>query len=148
MKLHIGCFDVPLDGWHNTDVTMHIIIARIPLLASLLHFIGFLDKVRYEQHKNGVFGKIHYLNALKKFPFPENSVEAVYSSHMLYNFTETDARRCLAEMYRVLQPGGIVRLALIDFDAIIESYDPEHPELLLDVLYQPTITGNKNHPYI
>ncbi len=145
LKLHIGCFDVPLEGWYNTDVSMHIFVARIPFLASLLHSTGFLDEHRYQQHLNGIFRKVHYLNATKRFPLPDHSVEAAYSSHMLYNLSETEAKRCLSEIYRVLQPGGILRLALIDFDALIRSYNPVKPEILLNVLYQPMISGKKNH---
>jgi SAM-dependent methyltransferase len=144
IKLHIGCFDTPIDGWYNTDVTPHIFLSRIPLLPALFHTLGIIDDLRYQQHRSGIFRSVHYMNALKRFPFAKNSVGAVYSSHMLYNFTQADALRCLREMYRVLLPGGILRLALIDLDELVRRYDPHHPEEFLEPIYQPAVRGKKN----
>jgi len=145
IKLHIGCFDVPLDGWYNTDITPHIFIARISFLAKVLHAIGVMDQTRFWQHRDGVFRKVHYLDAVKRFPLANDSVEAVYCSHVLYNFSRPRALFCVKEVYRVLKPRGVFRVAVIDLDTIVESYDPVHPEYFLDVIYQPTIKGGKNH---
>ncbi|MBI2428137.1 MAG: methyltransferase domain-containing protein [Ignavibacteriales bacterium] len=144
IKLHIGCFDTPNDGWYNTDVTPHIVISRIPLLPTLLHAFGIIDDLRYRQHQSGIFRRVHYLNALKSFPFDADSVGAVYSSHMLYNFTQAQALWCLQEVHRVLAPGGIVRLALIDLDELVRTYDPDKPEEFLEPMYQPSVRGSKN----
>ena len=145
MKLHIGCFDVPLAGWHNTDVTMHIMVSRIPFLTEIMHAIGLLDEVRYRQHKAGIFRKVHYLDATKRFPFSDNSLEAVYSSHMIVNFARETALQCLREIHRALKPGGIVRVAVPDLDQWIKKYDPGDPDALLALLYLPTIKRKKNH---
>lgn len=145
IKLHIGCFDVPLDGWYNTDITPHIFIARIPFLATVLHAIGAMDQTRFWQHRDGVFRKVHYLDAVKHFPFANDSVEAVYCSHVLYNFSRHRALLCVKEVHRVLKPRGVFRVAVIDLDTLVESYDPVHPEYFLDVIYQPTTVGAKNH---
>jgi SAM-dependent methyltransferase len=145
IKLHIGCFDVPLDGWYNTDITPHIFIARIPFLATALHAIGAMDQKRFWQHRNGVFRNVHYLNAVKRFPIANDSVDAVYCSHVLYNFSRHSALFCVKEVNRVLKPRGVFRVAVIDLDGLVQSYDPVHPECFLDVIYQPTIMGEKNH---
>lgn len=144
MKLQIGCFDVPLDGWYNTDVTMHLVVARIPLLAHLLHALGAIDEVRYRQHQAGIFRKLHYLDATKRFPFADNSVDAVYSSHLFENLSRDQALRCLREIHRVLKPACILRLAVPDLDRWIKAYDPNNPDALLNSLYQPLVKGNKN----
>jgi SAM-dependent methyltransferase len=145
IKLHIGCFDVPLAGWYNTDITPHLFVSRIPFLATVLHAIGAMDQTRFWQHRDGIFRKVHYLNALKRFPLANDSVEAVYCSHVLYNFSRYSALFCVKEIYRVLKPGGVFRVAVIDLDTLVQSYDPVHPEYFLDVIYQPTIKGEKNH---
>jgi len=145
MKLQIGCFDVPLDGWYNTDVTMHLVVARIPFLAELMHAVGALDDVRYRQHRAGVFRKVHYLDATKRFPFPDNSVDAVYSSQMIVNLTRDQARRCMREIHRVLKPGCIFRIAVSDLDTWIKAYDPANPDALLSLLYLPSTKREKNH---
>ena len=35
--LHLGCFDRPIPGWVNTDITPHLFIARVPLLPRAMH---------------------------------------------------------------------------------------------------------------
>lgn len=40
---------------------------------------------------------------------------------------------------------GVFRVADIDLDTLVQSYDPDHPEYFLDVIYQRTIVGEKNH---
>ena len=144
IKLHLGCFDVPLEGWYNADVTMHIVVARIPFLPSILYALKFLDAHRLEQHKAGVFRKVHYLNALKRFPFHDDSVDAVYSSHMLESFAQEAAVRCLQEVRRVLKPGGVVRLAMADLDDWVRSYVPKNPDPFLFLLFQPNVRNVKD----
>lgn len=82
-KLHLGRFDQPIEGWINTDITPHTWIARIPLAPAILRAARLLNKQRYLQHSAGVFRKVHYLNGAKRFPFPNDSFQAVFSSHML-----------------------------------------------------------------
>jgi len=143
-KLHIGCFDTPLAGWYNTDITMHIFVAKIPLLAHVLYVLGLIDEKRFQQHREGVFRRVHFLNALKRFPFPDSSVGAVYSSCMLASFTRQKALECLKEINRVLRPGGILRLATPDFDQWITAYDPDDPDSFLRRIFEPEIKGEKN----
>jgi SAM-dependent methyltransferase len=144
LKLHIGCFDVPLAGWYNTDITMHIFVARIPFLAHVLCFLGLIDEKRFQQHREGVFRSVHFLNALKRFPFPDGTVGAVYSSCMLASFTRKKALECLKEINRVLRPGGILRLATPDLDHWIAAYNPDDPDSFLLRIFEPEINGEKN----
>ncbi len=144
IKLHLGCFDVPLEGWYNADVTMHLVVTRIPFLPSILYTLKLLDAHRLNQHKAGVFRKVHYLNALKRFPFRDGSVEAVYSSHMLESFSRDGAVRCLREVRRVLKPGGVVRLAMADLDGWVRGYTPKNPDSFLLLLFQPDVKKNND----
>jgi len=145
VKLHLGCFDVPLDGWYNTDITPHIFISRIPFLAYALYRTGKIDSVRYHQHQRGVFRKIHYLDVTRRFPLMDNTIDAVYSSHMLYNLRKEEAEFCVREIFRVLRPGSVVRIAVIDLDELVQRYDGAHPESFLHTIYQPEVARRKNH---
>jgi len=51
---------------------------------------------------------------IKKLPFPDKSVAAVYSSHALEHIYLAEVAEVLAEAFRVLIPGGMIRLALPD----------------------------------
>ena len=85
-KLHLGCFDRPVYGWINTDITPHLFVAKVPFLATAMHKLGRMNDIRFRQHKQGIFKKLRYLNATKPFPFASSSLDFVYSSHMLEKY--------------------------------------------------------------
>lgn len=135
-KLHLGCFDRIFDGWINTDITPHIFIAKIPFLPVLLFRVGLMSKDRLSQHLKGTFNDIRYVDVTKKFPWPDNLFTNVYSSHMLEHLYRDDALYCISEIFRVLQPGGILRIAVPDLDEMIDSYNPKDPEEFLEVFFE------------
>jgi SAM-dependent methyltransferase len=55
-------------------------------------------------------------------PFADDSVDAVYHSHVLEHFPTPEAVRFLAECRRVLKPGGIVRVVVPDLESIAKAY--------------------------
>lgn len=56
------------------------------------------------------------------FPFSSESFEVVYSSHVLEHFTREEAQRVIAECYRILRPGGILRLVVPDLEDVTREY--------------------------
>jgi predicted SAM-dependent methyltransferase len=62
------------------------------------------------------------MDVTKGLHYPSGSVEAVYSSHMLEHLYLSDARALLHECWRVLKPGGVLRLALPDMEAFIDGF--------------------------
>lgn len=122
-KLHFGCFNCPVSGWINTDISPHIYVAKVPGLAWLIHLIGKMDETRYKEHRSGVFGKVSYLDVTKKWNFEDGSLDAIYSSHVFEHLTLSGARNCAAESYRCLAKGGVFRLAIPDLDLLVEEFD-------------------------
>ncbi|GAA0581521.1 methyltransferase domain-containing protein [Rhizomicrobium electricum] len=56
------------------------------------------------------FGAIR-LDATKRFPLPDASLDYVYSEHMIEHVPYAGGMAMLAEIFRVLKPGGRVRLS-------------------------------------
>jgi SAM-dependent methyltransferase len=135
-KLHLGAYHIVHKGWINTDVTWQIFVARVPGLATLLHKLKLISTEAFTYHRQGLFRQIRYLNVVKRFSFADNTFDYVYSSHMLEHLCPDEAESCLREVYRVMKPGGVLRLALPDLDYIIEQYDPTNPEATLVSIYQ------------
>lgn len=52
----------------------------------------------------------------------DNSVEVIYTCHVLEHFKRRDVVRVLREWHRVLKPGGILRTSVPDFSALVEIY--------------------------
>lgn len=144
MKLHLGCLDHVVDGWVNTDITPHIFIARVPGLAFLLHRVGAMNRARYLQHKSRIFRSVDYLNASKPFRLPSESVDFVYTSHMLEHLPPADGLNCLRECRRVLKPGGVLRIAVPDLDKLVAAYDSSEPEPFLYAIFEANQTRSKN----
>lgn len=52
------------------------------------------------------------IDATKLLPFNDESFEYVYSEHMVEHLAEEDGHKLFEEIYRVLRPNGVFRLAL------------------------------------
>ena len=63
------------------------------------------------------FQRVDYLlDTRVGLPFPDNSIELIYSCHMLEHLFIEEALSALKEWRRVLSPSGYLRLTLPDFD--------------------------------
>ena len=135
-RLHLGAFDQVVDGWINTDVSPHLIVAKIPGLGPLLHAAGKITDARYEAYRDGRFKRLRYLDLTRPFPFPDDSLAVIYSSHTFEHLHVDVAERALAECHRVLMPGGVCRIAVPNLDNVVEHYDPADPDEFVYGLFQ------------
>lgn len=66
---------------------------------------------------------IHHKSSIDTLPmFKDNTVSLIYSSHSFEYFDRIEALHVLAEWRRVLKPEGTLRLAVPDFDMLLEVY--------------------------
>lgn len=95
-KLNIGCGKIKFDDWINID--------------------------REGDHQTvDVFWDV-----TRKFRFLDgDSCSAIYCEHFLEHITPVQANSFLSECYRVLQPNGILRIAMPSLDFIIEKYSSD-----------------------
>ena len=91
-KLHLGCGSKILPGYCNTD---------------LENWSGKCDYV---------------LDARDLSIFPDNRFELVYTRQMLEHIPPWDTMMALKEWYRVLNPGGKVRISVPDLKQIFEGW--------------------------
>lgn len=61
-------------------------------------------------------------NLLKGIPFLDNSFEVVYHSHILEHFPRDQASFFMSECFRILQPGGVLRVVVPDLERIVKEY--------------------------
>jgi hypothetical protein len=55
-------------------------------------------------------------------PYPDNSADACYTSHVLEHLDRDQAQRLASEAFRVLKPSGILRVVVPDLEAIARHY--------------------------
>jgi predicted SAM-dependent methyltransferase len=99
-KLQLGTGSNVYDGWLNTDIADY-------------------------KRENEVV----YLDARKRFPLPDGAFDFVFSEHMIEHLTYFDGLHCLRECYRVLRPGGRIRIATPSLERLATLYAPELTDL-------------------
>lgn len=113
MKLHVGCGYRDLPGYKHFDIRK---------LDGHIDYVGSADNLSQ---------------------FPDNSVEEIYACHLLEHFGRHKVSRVLTEWYRVICVGGVLRLAVPDFGAVVEEYGCTHDlPKLLGLLY-----GRQDYKY-
>lgn len=91
-KLHLGCGKNVLDGWLNTDV---------------------LSRRR----------DVRYLDAAKRFPLSnKDKFDYVFSEHLIEHLPFPKGFAMLKECYRILKPGGKIRITAPDLAFLINIY--------------------------
>lgn len=64
----------------------------------------------------------------KGLPFADGSFDAVYHSHVLEHLKPDQGVRLLGECYRVLAPGGVLRIVVPDLETIALLYLQKHEQ--------------------
>ena len=62
------------------------------------------------------------LDLKKGLPFKDNSIQYIYSEHVLEHFSFNEGQIFLKDCFRILTDGGIIRIATPDLDHIIKKY--------------------------
>jgi len=95
-KLQLGAGPNVLEGWLNTD-----------LLPDL-----------YPAHRD----EIVFLDATRPLPFPDATFDFIFSEHQIEHVSEPDARQIVRECFRILRPGGRIRIATPDLATFARLY--------------------------
>lgn len=116
MRLNLGSGPVAAPGWTCIDRSPSITLDRVPGLKRALRRTGVINAQQAIRWDPSIVRA-----DIRRLPYPDHSIDAIYSSHALEHIYLNEARRVLAESKRVLQPGGIIRLALPDCEAAIRA---------------------------
>ena len=88
-----------------------------------------------------------YLNVTRTFPFPSNTFERIFSEQMIEHVSLTDGENMLAECFRVLKPGGRIRLETPDLFKMANLYAiREKSEAQGFIEWAHRLFGDKKYP--
>jgi predicted SAM-dependent methyltransferase len=65
----------------------------------------------------------YFMDATVQFPFPDLSFDFIRSEHMIEHIPYLDGMHMLRECYRVMRPGGVIRVATPDLKKLAKLYD-------------------------
>ncbi len=107
------------------------------------HFPGFvhIDFVEYPH--------VDYVQDIRSLSqFADRSVEQIYAAQVLQYFDRDEIPPILQEWRRVLMPGGLLRLSVINFEMIARIYSAGFAlEWFLGSLYGKISDGKGGHNY-
>jgi SAM-dependent methyltransferase len=79
-------------------------------------------------------GSVQHYDIRQSLPFPEDTFDSVYALRIIEHLTPEEGREFVAEVFRVLRPGGIFRVSTPDLEWIARAY----LERLDECAQQPT----------
>ena len=71
---------------------------------------------------NPYVGGVESWKASEGIPAPSQSVDVVYHSHLLEHLQQEEGEDLIQECFRVLKPGGILRIVVPDLERICRDY--------------------------
>jgi len=121
-RVNIGCGKSPTEGWINFDNSPSIILANSPSKYFFAKIFGFLNREQIENINWNKKNKILFADVKKYIPLPNASAECIYTSHMIEHLSREESVSFLNEAFRVLEPGGILRIAAPDLKLAVNFY--------------------------
>jgi SAM-dependent methyltransferase len=108
-------------GWTNIDSSLILKLSQHPRLSALLWRVGLINDERYRRIRD-IRGACLVWNLAKGVPFPDRTFDVVYHSHLLEHIDRDDAPKFIAECFRVLKPGGVIRIVVPDLEQLAQRY--------------------------
>lgn len=96
MNINLGCGPHPIAGWLNIDIERH---------GSGINIIWDLSK--------GLPIGVYETGERSEF---------IYSEHFLEHITKEQAEKLLCDCFKVLKPGGVIRISMPDLHHLMEMY--------------------------
>jgi predicted SAM-dependent methyltransferase len=119
-RLNLGCGPIQPREWVNIDGSNRAWLAsRLAPLDRLLVRLGILGRTEFGP-------SVKVCNVLKRLPYADGSVGAVYASELWEHLTSADAARLTRECFRALSPGGVLRVCVPDGVAFWQEYPRLH----------------------
>lgn len=125
VKVNVGSGLSVAPGWINLDSSILAVFSKMPafFLKKIYSFSGNKTSFTPEEFISILHNNLFYQhNAAYGMPFSDESIDFIFSSHLLEHLYKDDAHFLLKDMYRVLKKGGLVRINVPDLEYAINLY--------------------------
>ncbi len=152
VKVNLGSGLTVAEGWIHVDGSLNALLSRWP--ASVLRLLYPLSDSR-AWYTRGQYVRIlkghRFVHHRLEYglPFPDESVDCLYSSHVLEHFFRDDAEKFLREAHRVLKRGGRIRITVPDLAHAVALYGNGEKEQALSYFFSLSRSGSLDrHQYL
>lgn len=117
IRLNIGCGPSGIAGWLNYDWGILPLFSKLSVIRKILAILGlFPDQyvLKWPDFK--------LVDIRHRFPLKDKSVKYIYCSHVLEHFERWEAKKILAECWRVLEKDGVIRIVVPDISKMLNLY--------------------------
>lgn len=111
-KINFGCGLSVVSGWTNFDASPTLRLQRLPVFGRVAQSL-----TQPIFPIGAVFGDV-----VRGLPVAASSTDRVYCSHVLEHLALIDFRKALADVLRILKPGGVFRGVLPDLEHEVRMY--------------------------
>jgi len=138
VKINLGCGLSVAPGWINVDGSLNALFAEWPKpvhrflyrLSGSSQYIAFEEYHKLLHENRFVFHNLEY-----GLPFVDRCADFIYSAHFVEHLTKQDGAHLLTEAFRVLKPGGRIRISVPDLAYAVSLYKSETERMLDSYLF-------------
>jgi SAM-dependent methyltransferase len=150
--VNLGSALAVASGWVNVDGSLNAFFARAPaaLLRLAYRFSGSRQVLSRDEYCR-ILRTNRYIHHDFRYglPFHGDSVDYIYSSHLLEHLFRDDALRLLGEIRRVLKPGGCVRICVPDLAHALALFANGDKDRALEYFFASRRAGRfSRHQYM
>jgi len=137
-KVNLGCGLHCSSGWLNIDGSLTSLLGtNMTLLNKVIYKVAGSSAYYSFDHFNEVIKnkKLYWRDLTDKIPLTDNSIDIVFSSHFLEHLTKTKGEQFLNDIYRIMKPGGLMRILVPDLDIAIQKFNQGEINETLDLFF-------------
>jgi SAM-dependent methyltransferase len=108
--------------WTNVDFNVGAVLAKRLPLARVLSRAGIVSPDRLGRVEDMAAANVARHDLRRGIPFPDGHFDVVYHSHFFEHLDQAEGVRLLAECFRVLAPGGVIRVVVPDLRQLATAY--------------------------
>jgi predicted SAM-dependent methyltransferase len=112
--INLGCGQTRPENWFNADCSLNSFFQKFFIFRFIL--VDILNRSAYNSTN------VVYINLNKRWKLSSESTDVIYASHVFEHLSSSKAKHFLGEAYRVLKPGGVIRLVVPDLYQLARSY--------------------------
>lgn len=125
VKVNLGCGLAVTTGWVNIDGSLNALVSTLPRPLHRLAYRLTGASRYYSEDEYCRLLRDHYFihhDLAHSIPLGDGVADFVYSSHFLEHLFRKDGEKLLMESFRVLKPGGTVRIVVPDLAYALSLY--------------------------